>query len=45
MNYVFQVVRSLKKYLNPKHSVILRSTLYPGTTQQIIKKIKNAKIN
>ena len=34
----------MKKYLNSSHSIILRSTLYPGTTHQIIKKLKKMKI-
>tara|TARA_B110000503_G_C7158475_1_gene418496 strand:+ start:104 stop:1279 length:1176 start_codon:yes stop_codon:yes gene_type:complete len=44
MNFVFQVIKSMKKYIHSNHSIILRSTLYPGTTDQIIKKLRKERI-
>lgn len=43
MNYVFKVIDEIKKYLNNNQSIILRSTIYPGTSLKFIKKLR--KIN
>jgi len=43
MKYVFKVLNEIKKYLNHKQSIVLRSTVYPGTTLKFIKKLR--KIN
>ncbi len=44
MQYVFKVLNELKKYLNKKQSIILRSTVYPGTTKKVIKKLRKIKL-
>ena len=43
MKYVFKVLNEIKKYLNHNQSIVLRSTVYPGTTLKFIKKLR--KIN
>jgi UDP-N-acetyl-D-mannosaminuronic acid dehydrogenase len=43
MKYVFKVIDEIKKYLNNNQSIILRSTIYPGTSNKVIKKLN--KIN
>ena len=39
MTYVEKTAHSLKKYLRPGHFVVLESTVYPGTTTDIMKPI------
>jgi UDP-N-acetyl-D-glucosamine dehydrogenase len=39
MSYVEKTAHSLKKYLRPGHFVVLESTVYPGTTTDIMKPI------
>lgn len=36
MSYIVQVAAELKKYLRPGQVVILESTTYPGTTEEIV---------
>lgn len=45
MSYVFLVIKKLKKYISKSSSIILRSTIFPGTTRKIISYIKKNNID
>jgi len=36
MSYIVQVTSELKKYLRPGQAIILESTTYPGTTEEVV---------
>ena len=44
MSYVFSVIKNLKNQISKSSSIILRSTVFPGTTRKIIKFLKKNKI-
>lgn len=45
MSLVFSVIKKLKKYITDSSSIILRSTIFPGTTRKIANYVKKNKIN
>ncbi|MFH1861631.1 MAG: nucleotide sugar dehydrogenase, partial [bacterium] len=36
LSYILQVLHEVKKYLRPGHIVVLESTTYPGTTEEVM---------
>mgnify|MGYP001158408235 FL=1 len=40
MKFVFNVINKMKNHLSNHQSIILRSTVYPGTTKKIVDKLK-----
>lgn len=36
ISYIVSAVKQIKKYLHPGHLIILESTTYPGTTEEVI---------
>jgi UDP-N-acetyl-D-mannosaminuronic acid dehydrogenase len=45
MIFIFNALRKLRKYISKSSSIILRSTVYPGTTRKVIRFLKKNKIN
>ena len=44
MKFVFKVINQMKNHLSNHQSIILRSTVYPGTTKKVIDKLKKLKL-
>ena len=45
MSFVFSVIKKIKNYISQSSSIILRSTVFPGTTRKVINFLKANKIN
>lgn len=44
MSFVFSVIKKIKNYISQSSSIILRSTVFPGTTRKVINFLKANKI-
>lgn len=44
MSFVFSVIKKIKNYISQSSSIILRSTVFPGTTRKVINFVKANKI-
>lgn len=45
MSFIFNVLKKLRKYISKSSSIILRSTVFPGTSRKVIRFLKKNKIN
>ena len=43
MSYIFDCAKKLKKILNPYQLLVLKSTVYPGATDELINIVKQKK--